>query len=325
MLKSQRLFALTLLLSALAPRSSAQFKVPAETRNAALRYWQAFAEMQDPPAEPPTALLLGKTAVGELPWDEAKLGPILDANESAIRRMQRATKLPECDWGIDYSEGPDASIAYATKARVMGRLNSLYGVRQAAKGNESAALQTWLDGIRFSQDVAKGGPLIAILIAKASLVSDLHLITQAVQSGKLSRAERQQVTQVVNGLPDSTFDWSIAEALEEDSLDLYLERLEKSQNPANSYAAIWGHDPPAHLVFPSSADRAAFHKFMVNVAEAYRLPPDQTQTKLPALQEALKSLNPFFRELIPSLTRMNDARKEIAASRQQLLRALAEK
>jgi len=112
-----------------------QTKLPPETKNAALRYWLAFADLQDLPTDKATGELLEKTAAGEALWDEAKLGPILDKNESAIWRMQRATKLPECDWGLEYDLGPRASIAYVPKARVLARLNTLDGMRPAAKGD----------------------------------------------------------------------------------------------------------------------------------------------------------------------------------------------
>ena len=63
-----------------------QAKYPPETRNAALRYWMAFAEMQDPPANKATQDLLEKTAAGEAAWDERQLGPILDANGQRYER-----------------------------------------------------------------------------------------------------------------------------------------------------------------------------------------------------------------------------------------------
>jgi len=198
-------------------------------------------------------------------------------------------------------------------------------MRQSAKGNEQAAVETWLDGIRFSQDVAKGGSLIFAMIAKSPLVTDLHAIAQAAQSGKLSRSERHQIEQVVSALPDSVFDWSNAEALEEGTIERMLDQVEKSETPANAYAEIWGKDVPPRLVFPTPSDRAAFHKFALGVTEAFRLPPKQTQTKLPALQQTLDSLNPFYPELIPALSRANDARLEIAAARQQVLRAVGTK
>jgi hypothetical protein len=306
--------------------TAAQIKRPTETRNAALRYWLAFSEMQDPSADPDLSSLLKRTAAGEVPWDETKLGPILDRNESAVLRLQRATKLPECDWGIEYSDGPTASIAYAPKARVMASLNTLYGMRQFAKGDEQAAVQTWLDGIRFSQDVAKGGSLIFAIIGKLSLVPDLHAITQAVQSGKLTKLQRQQIAQVVGALPESGFDWSSAESLEEGAIELMLaEGTNRWQNPANAYTAIMGKDVPPNLAFPTASERGAFHKFALSVVEAFQVPPAQTQTKLPALEQTLKSLNPFYQELVPSLSRANDARLEIATARQQLLQSVSTK
>ena len=84
-----------------------------ETRNAALRYWLAFAEMQDQPGDKNLAQLLDKTAAGEAAWDETNLGPILDKNEAAILALQRASKLPDCDWGLEYEQGSHASVAYA--------------------------------------------------------------------------------------------------------------------------------------------------------------------------------------------------------------------
>jgi hypothetical protein len=306
--------------------TAAQIKRPTETRNAALRYWLAFAEMQDPSADPELSLLLKSTAAGEILWDETKLGAILDKNESAIRRMQRATKLPECDWGVEYSDGPTASIAYAPKARVMASLNTLYGMRQSAKGDEQAAVQTWLAGIRFSQDIAKGGSLIFAIIGKLSLVPDLHAIAQAVQSGKLTQGQRQQIAQVVSALPESGFDWGSAEALERDAIELMLEEgKNRWQSPANAYTAIMGKDVPPNRAFPTTPERAAFHKFASSVVAAFQLPPEQTQRKLPALEQTLKSLNLFYAELVPSLSRANEARLEIAAARQQLLESVSTK
>src|SRR5260370_30957164 len=136
-----------------------------------MRYWRGFADLQDTPTEKATAELLEKTAAGGTVGEEAKLGPILDKNESAIWRMQRATKLPECDWGLEYDLGPRAAIAYVPKARVLARLNTLDGMRLAAKGASQRAVETWLAGIRFSQHLAKGGTWIFSLYETMDLSS----------------------------------------------------------------------------------------------------------------------------------------------------------
>jgi hypothetical protein len=164
-----KLLVLATLTLAFAIRANAQLQYPPETKNAALRYWIAFSEMKDLPADKPTQDLLEQTLSAQALWDEKKIAPILDANKLAIDIMQRATKLPECDWGIEYTQGVSASIAYAPRARALSRLNTLEGMRQLAAGNSQSATDTWLAGVRFSQDLARGGSLIFTLMAKNAL------------------------------------------------------------------------------------------------------------------------------------------------------------
>ena len=132
-----RLLLLSLVMVLNAEWSRAEVRSPLETQNAALRYWMAFAEMKDPPADRSLQDLLERTSVGQAAWDEAKLGPILDSNGEALQTMQRATKLPECDWGIEYGRGTRAPITYLARARVMARLNTLQALREIADATET--------------------------------------------------------------------------------------------------------------------------------------------------------------------------------------------
>ena len=62
---------------------------PQQALNAAVRYWTAFALLQDPPANEGATALLVRVAEGTAPWDEAQLGPILDANAQAELEVTR--------------------------------------------------------------------------------------------------------------------------------------------------------------------------------------------------------------------------------------------
>jgi hypothetical protein len=169
-----------------------------------------------------------------------KLGAILDKNESAILAMQSATKLPDCDWGLDYRAGPQASIAYAPRARVLARLNTPYGMRMAAKGQTLSAVDSWLAGIRFSQDVTKGGTLIFALIAKAMLLPNLRALAHEVQSGSLNVSQRKQAESAIRALPETAFDWGEAMRLEEANLYLFLDRMKGARDPSAYYVAVMG-------------------------------------------------------------------------------------
>jgi hypothetical protein len=305
--------------------AAAQSKQPTETRNAALRYWLAFADLQDSPADQATMDLLQKTAAGDAPWDETKLGPILDKNEAAISGMQRATKLPECDWGFEYSQGWHASFGFASKARVLARLNTLYGMRLAAKGDLGKATDAWLAGIRFSQHLSQGGPLIFLLIAKAALLPDLNALTLAARNPSLPLAEKQHVESALRNLPETAFDWGEALRLEETGIEMFADELVRSSEPAKLYATVMGDEAAKTFSVPTAKERAIFHQLMLSAKNALHQPPDVARERLMKLQEQINSLSPFFQETTPSFTKENEARAEIAAARAKLLQALIAK
>src|SRR5215468_9538122 len=161
--------------------------------NAALRYWMAFALMKDPPdgRSGITAEFLDRVGAGTAAWDETQLGSIVDDNREALMIMWRATKLPVCDWGLEYELGPQTPIAHLAKARVLARLNAVAGVR-------------------FSQHVANGGTLISLLSARLSLSPSLKSLVRAASQSSVDAGRRQQIAAVVGAIPDAGFDWADA-------------------------------------------------------------------------------------------------------------------
>src|SRR5882762_9972186 len=62
--------------------------------NAALRYWMAFALMNDAPISKESTARLDAILAGTSPWDEQQFGPLLDHNKEALDTMIRGTRLP---------------------------------------------------------------------------------------------------------------------------------------------------------------------------------------------------------------------------------------
>ena len=320
-----KLFVASVLIVMNASVAQPQAKYPQQTRNAALRYWMAFAEMQDPPADKTTQGLLEKTSSGEAVWDETKLGPILDANGEAIRTMQRATKLPECDWGLEYDRGARAAIAYVPRARVMARLNQLDGIREMAKGDSQAAVNTWLAGLRFSEHLANGGALIFALVAKSALLPNLRALTSETREGHLSDTQKKQVSAAMKELREDGFNWGVAWGLEELTLQRFLAELRSATNPRTAYESVMGEAMPNGAGVPSSEDTGRFHEYMMSVQAVLSLPPEAAKTRLLALETQKRSLPEVIQRLIPSAQKVNDARLEVFAARKELQEALAAK
>jgi hypothetical protein len=198
-------------------------------------------------------------------------------------------------------------------------------MRLATKGDSQQAVEAWLDGLDFSQHMAKGGTLIFSLIAKMSLMSNLTALQHAAMDGKLSSQEKQQAAPVVRAVPEDGFGWGTALAREEQTIEVAMNELQAAKDPADYFAKVIGHAAPANFTLPNSAEVAAFRSLMSKAESALREPPEQANAKLVALQEQEKSLHVFFREMAPGFTKINSARSEIAASRKALLNLLPSK
>lgn len=261
--------------------------------NAALRYWMAFAVLQDPPADTATAELVQRVAAGSAPWDESRLGAILDANAEALAIMRRGSMLGSCDWGIEYELGPGAPINHVAKARVLGRLNVLSGMRLAARGQLAEAVDAWLAGLRFSQHLARGGTLISLLSANAFLIPSLSALASAASQRQLNAEQRKQIESAVRGLPETGFDWADAMRREGDALVAGV-RLNAVPNLR-------------------AQDLEALRAIVTRISDALRLPPDRARTALAAINVGSFPL--------PSPARINSAREDIRAARQKVLDA----
>jgi len=301
----------------------AEVKFPEETQNAALRYWMAFAEMQDPFADQTIKDLLEKTAAGQAAWDELKLGPILDSNGEALRIMQRAAKLLDCDWGLEYGIGPKVPIAYLTRARVMARLNILQAMRETAAKNSQAALECCLAGVRFSAHLAKGGSLISGLTAKSALLPHLRMLTLEARNGRLTGAQTRQILATLEMLPEDGFNWSNAWEIEQLLVEVFLAELRSSKNPKATFEASMGEAMPEGMAVPSPNDLRTFREYMAGVKDALKLSPDAAKARLDRLETQKRTLNELTRRLIPASKKVNEARGEIFVARKALLDALA--
>ena len=261
--------------------------------NAALRYWMAFAVMQDPPANAATTDLLQRVADGSERWDEGRLGAILDANSDALDIMGRASSLHVCDWGVEYELGPNAPIPHLAKARVLGRLNVLSGHRLAARGQASDAVNRWLAGVRFSRHLAQGGTLISLFSAQSILLPTLHALASEIS--RLNAESRATVDAVVRMLPETAFDWPDAMRREESVLATGV-RMKLVPNV-------------------SSQDLRALRTAVSRIADALQLPPDRARAALAGVNVGAL---PF-----PSPIKVNEQRETIRAARQRVLDALA--
>lgn len=167
--------------------------------NAALRYWSAFAEMQD------SAMM-----THQIPGlDDPSVKELFKKNQAALNTMYRGTALSDCDWGIDYQLGAEAPVEYVRKALLLGNLNALYVMYLETHGDTEGAVRALVAGLRFSHDVASGGTLFATEAATSLLMDHLPMIPNIVHAG-VSPAQRLALQKAVARLGPAGLDWQSA-------------------------------------------------------------------------------------------------------------------
>jgi hypothetical protein len=300
--------------------AQAQQFAPPPSRNAALRYWMAFAEMKDHAIDDATTRFMEEVLSGSAAWDEQRLGAIMEENSAAVRFMQRATAMPDCNWGLDYSQGPAMPLAHLARARVLARLNALYGARQMARGDVEGAVETWLAGLRFAQHVGRGLGLIGALSARPSFMANLHLLTAAASSGAVNADLKRRISAQMRQLPAEGLDWIGSVRAESWADEQALKSL--AADFPNKYKEFFAQAPPQGATSPSPADISAFHAMMVDIIAAFGLPPAQSRERIGAVNERLKKASLDIQAIFPNYLKLNENREKVEQEKALLTKAL---
>ena len=253
--------------------------------NAALRYWSAFAQMQDAAISDKDARELKLIVEGTAPYDDLKYKELVEKNRFALKTMSRGTALKRCDWGLDYELGPETPVDYVRKSLALGRLNVLYALHLLIAGDNDGAVQTLVAGLRFSHDVANGGTLFATMASKSLIVAHLGSIAGVNHVQGLSGAQRVLLQDALAQFGREGLDWQAAMKRE---LSLH---------------------PPAGADPESSAA-------MARITSAY-LKIFDNPSSLAELQRTLASAPRSLQDIIPDPKRVLEEKQDLSERLQQ--------
>ncbi|HKW63296.1 MAG TPA: hypothetical protein VJN89_12175 [Candidatus Acidoferrum sp.] len=254
-------------------------------QNAALRYWSAFAEMQDSAISDQQAKELNLILDGTAPYSDLKYYELVEKNRAAVETMARGTAIPNCDWGVDYALGSDAPVEYVRKALALGRLNVLYAFHLLQNGDKDGAVRALAAGVRFSRDVANGGSLFATLVAKNLLITHIKAMAGALHMGQLSAAQKSVLQRALSQLGEEGLDWQSAVKRE------------------------------FEIPMPGADAKASSALAQISIAFQNAV---NNPSALPGLQQMIASSPQKVRELIPNPQRFLDAKQDLADQLRQM-------
>ncbi|MFO0898857.1 MAG: hypothetical protein U0836_15645 [Pirellulales bacterium] len=135
---------------------------PALADNAALKYWQAFAQL--PQWNEQQQRIIGDWASAPLDGDAQA---IVDNVRGALVYLQRGSKLAGCDWSLDLSDGPALLLPHLAKARELARLAALHARRELARGHQAEAVADMSAGLALARHAGVDNVLISVLVQTA--------------------------------------------------------------------------------------------------------------------------------------------------------------
>jgi len=197
-------------------------------------------------------------------------------------------------------------------------------MRRMAKGDSQGAVNAWLAGIHFSQDLARGEPLIFTLVAMRMLLPNFRVLSEDTKKGQLNEAQKKEVYAAVRALPEDGFDWGGAWGLEYATGEQFLQELRTVANPGAGYEEM-GMPVPKQGIPPTIQEIQGFREYMLAVQAALGESPAKAKTFIDGLEPKRRSFGEVEQNLIPGTQRLNEMRAEMIAARTELMQALSSK
>jgi hypothetical protein len=289
--------------------------------NAALRYWMAFAQMNDAQIAHADAMRMDAMVNSGTAWDEKQFGPIVEQNKAAIETMIRGSRLPYCEWGLETELGPETPIEYVPKARALARLNNLYSMRLASIEDFHGAARSTIAGIHFAQHLAENGSFLGALTAKSALIPALMQAERIAASNRMHADDLASLRKAVSALPEGGLDWSSAARAEGKALHSILATM-SAANASSLYEKWFGAAPDAGFHPPTKTEIDQLDRVWESYAKLLAMPPEQGEAQLPALQKQIDDLDQTSKIGIPNPARILAARTEIVKAQRRVKEAL---
>jgi hypothetical protein len=128
--------------------------------NAALQYWQAFAQM--PAFSDEQQKILDEWSTVSLKDPEVE--KLATEAQKSMMYLHRAARLERCDWGLDYDDGISLLLLHLTKARDLARLTALHARYEMERGNKRAFRDDATGMMVLARHVGRDPAMICVLV-----------------------------------------------------------------------------------------------------------------------------------------------------------------
>jgi hypothetical protein len=294
---------------------------------AALKYWQAFAQM--PPRDDAQQKRLSDWRTTSLDETSRKLAA---DGDKCMPYLHRGAALPRCDWSHDYEDGVMLLLPHLDKARTLTLLTCLRARIALADGHPAQEVNNLLDSMVLGRHVAD--PIMICLLVDYAMEAHAG-DALAMLLPKLDAATLKRVAEQLEALPAAATPEQALAAQRVHSIGWGIRRLKELERAGGGdmrakVRALIGSDDAndiMSLVDESSAARLiqaleGLLPFLDEQRRLVALPRDQFLAQWPALQ-AKQSANTAAKVMLPAVIKIANARDRARAKFEMLRAAVA--
>lgn len=200
--------------------------------NAALVHWRAWELIH-----PGVAEKVREAYSRDPAWaPDAELTKVLDESQGAIAKTIQASRIPACDWGLDYADGVGMLMPHLGHLRAASRLLLADARRHLATGHADLATDRVAAGIRMATQCRDDGVLISALVSNALAQAAFGEMDVLLASGKASDADRRQLREAI-ALLDGPDPFGIASSVTRER-DIFFEDVVRKLTGPNGPAGV---------------------------------------------------------------------------------------
>lgn len=283
--------------------------------NAALKYWQAFAQL--PQWTEQQQRIIGDWSTVPLDGDAQA---VVDAARPALLYLQRGAKLVLCDWSLDLADGPALVLPHLGKARELARLAALRARRELARGQQAAAVADMNAGLALARHVGVDNVLISVLVQTA--IESMFVDLAAEHLPELDPASLEALSKRLASLPPGG---TVKNSMRQERtyfVDWFRGHLESEGASAGDRLPEMKPVLEALGTVNAVAMLIRYGKFYEDAERVAELPAGEQRAAFAALERKFAD-NPVAKLFTPAYSRAFDVENKAKARRAMLQAAIA--
>ena len=252
--------------------------------NAAVLYYKACLVIGDPPDE--IAEVMNDAIKGKITADE-KLQEFVKGQSNAIKTTMAATAIPDCDWGMDYSEGFDLLMPHLGPMRKVCKVILLDAQIKAGQGHVEKAIEQSLACFKIARHIKKDTTIISSLVG----ISVEQLACETIGSILSKHAVNEKLLIVVrDNLNEMTSDYGTMKECMRMEADIAASYVRMENMPA-VFEALGIKDDEKIAEFDEemlAKSIAYYRKHMEKLIKAFDLPYEKAIVKIRSIQKKME-------------------------------------